>query len=182
MSANVSAIEDVNFVFENSPVRVIAVRSSPKFELVGLEVGPFEEGNEYSIKFWIARQLEKGGVVRFAEEDMLDIARLLRIQWTERIQSVSQVSSLPETFYPKLRYLLAELKSSSRSSMERMREYERAGWLSQDILTCRLKKIISLASASESIDQLLRNLTVEERILYEDLRRIISEWKAKILQ
>lgn len=175
-------MEDVDFIFENSTVRVIAVRSSPKFELVGLELGPFEEGNEYSLKFWIARQLEKAGVVRFAEEDMLDIAKLLRIQWTERIQSVSQVSSLPETFYPRLRYLLAELKTSSRNSMEKMREYERAKWLSQDIVTCRLKKIISLASTSESIDQLLRNLSVEERILYEDLRRIISEWKATILE
>jgi len=175
-------MEDVDFLFENTSVRVIAVRSSPKLELVGLEVGPFEEGNEYSTKFWIAKQLVKAGIVRFPEEEMIDIAKLLRIQWTERIQSVSQVSSLPETFYPKLRYFLSEVKASSRNSMEKMREYERVKWLSQDIATCRLKKIISLASASDSADQILRNLTVEERTLYENLRRIISEWKSKILQ
>lgn len=182
MSVNMSSIEDADFVFENSPMRVVAVRNSPKIELVGIEVGPFEEGNEYSIKFWVARQLEKAGAVRFPEDETLDVARLLRIQWTERIQSVSQVSSLPEMFYPRLRYLLDELKASSRSTVEKMKEYEKVKWLSQDIATCRLKKIISLASASDHVDQVLRNLTVEERKLYEDLTRIISEWKAKILQ
>ncbi len=181
MSAETSSIEDADLVFENSPVRVVAIRDSPMIELVGAEVGPFEEGNEYSVKFWIARLLEKAGVMRFPEGEMLDLAKLLRIQWTERIQSVSQVSSLPETFYPKLRYLLAELKASSRNSVEKMREHEKVNLLSQDIITCRLKKIISLASASDRLDQVFRNLTVEERKLYEDLRRIISDWKANIL-
>lgn len=181
MSLNASSIEDADFVFENSPARVVALRNSPKIELVGIEVGPFEEGNEYSIKFWMAKQLEKAGVVRFLEEEMLDVAKLFRIQWTERIQSVGQVSSLSETFYPKLRYLLSELKVSSRSNMEKMREYERVKRLSQDIITCRLKKIVSLASASDRVSQILKNLTVEERRLYEDLRRIISGWKGKIL-
>ena len=61
-------------------------------------------------------------------------------------------------------------------------EYEKVKYLSQDIVTCRLRKIVSLASASDRADQILKNLTVEERSLYEDLRKIISEWKAKILQ
>lgn len=177
---DVSSAEDSDFIFENSHARVIALRSSPKIELMGTEVGPFEEGNEYSVRFWMARQLEKAGAVRFIEEELLDISRLLRIQWNERIQSVSQLSSLPEMFYPRLRYLLTQLKDSSRSNMEKLREYERVKWLSQDMVTCRLKKIISLASASDRADQILRNLTAEERKLYEDLRKIISEWKAKI--
>jgi len=181
LSLDASPIEDANLIFENSSVRVVAIRDSPMIELVGIEVGPFQEGNEYSVKFWVARLLEKAGIARFPEGEMLDLAKLLRIQWTERIQSVGQVSSLPETFYPKLRYLLAELKASSRSSMDKMREYEKVSLLSQDIITCRLKKIISLASASDRLDQVLRNLTTEERKLYDDLRRIISEWKARIV-
>ena len=181
MSANASPIQDADFIFENSSVRIIAVRNSPKIELVGIEIGPFEEGNEYSVKFWIAKLLEKTGTIRFLEEEMLDIAKLSKIQWTEHIQSVSQVSSLSETFYPKLRHLLSELKISSRSNVEKMREYERVKWLSQDIVTCRLKKIILLASAADPLSQVLKNLTVEERRLYEDLRKTISEWKTQIL-
>ena len=182
LSSRESSIEDADFIFENTPVRVVALRNSPKINLIGVEVGPFNEGNEYSVKFWIAKELEKGGVVRFPEEETLDASRLYKIQWTERIQPVSQISSLPEMFYPRLRHLLAELKRSSKNNLENMKRYETMRRLSQDIITCRLKKIISLASTSGGgVEQILKNLTVEERKLHEDLRRTIKGWRTKIL-
>ncbi|MFQ6094770.1 MAG: hypothetical protein ACE5NN_01380 [Candidatus Bathyarchaeia archaeon] len=181
MSSSVSSIEDADFIFENTLVRVVALRNSPKINLIGMEVGPFEEGNEYSLMFWIAKELEKAGVVRFPEEERLDVSRLYKIQWTERIQPVSQISSLPEAFYPRLRHMLAELKRSSKNNLEKMKRYETMRRLSQDIVSCRLKKIISLASASGGVEQILKNLTVEERKLHKELRRIISDWRSKIL-
>lgn len=181
MASRASSIEDADLIYENTPVTVIALGNQPKINLVGVEVGPFGEGNEYSVKFWIAKELEKSGAIRLTDEETLDASRLYKIQWTERIQPASEISSLPETFYPRLRHLLAGLKRSSRNNLEKMKQHETTKRLSQDIVTCRLKKIISLASASGSIEQVLRNLTAEERKLYEELRSIISDWKAKIL-
>jgi len=174
------SIRDADFTFENTSVRVTALRSSPKIELEGLSTGPFEEGNEYEVRYWIARELEKAGIARFREEP-LDAVKLYKIQWTERIQSVGQLSSLPEDFYPRLRRLLAELKDSSGRSPESMREYERVQGFSQDIVNCRLRKIISLASAPGKKNQIIRSLTVEERDLYEELSGIIDDWKSEIL-
>lgn len=174
-------IGDADFIFKNTPIRVTAVRNFSKIKLVGLTVGPLEEGNEYQIRFWIAETLAKAGVVRFREEEMLGASTLYKIQWTERIQSVSRLSSLPEGFYSKLRYLLSKSKSTSRNNLEKMREYERIKRLAQDIVNCRLKKIISLASTSGHVTQILKNLTAEELKFYEDLNKIISEWKTRIL-
>ena len=174
------SIKDADFAFENMPVRVIALRSSPKIELSGLTTGPFEEGNEYTVRFWVAKHLEKAGIARFLGEE-LNAPRLYKIQWTERIQSISQLSSLPDDFYPRLRRLLAELKASSKSSPEKMREYEYIQKLSQDIVNCRLRKIISLASTPGEKSQILRNLTTEERNLYDRLEKIINEWWSGIL-
>lgn len=175
-----SYIKDADFLFENMPTRVIAVRSSPKIELAGLSVDSFEEGNEYEVRFWIAREIEKAGIARTREES-LSASRLYKIQWTERAQPVSQLSSLPEDFYPRLRRLLEELKSSSKSSPDKMRQYEYVQNLSQDIVNSRLKKIVSLASTPGQKSQILRNLTVEERELYERLDKIISDWRSEIL-
>ncbi len=175
-----SHIKDADFVFENEPTKVIAVRNSPEIELAGLKVGPFEEGNEYDVRFWVARELEKAGIVHRREET-LTASRLYKIQWTERIQSVSNLSALPEDFYPRLRRLIKGLKRSSRSSPEKMREYEYAHKLSKDIVGCRLKKIVSLASTPGQKGQVLRNLTVEELDLYERLDKIIGEWRAEAL-
>lgn len=140
-----SPIKDADFIFENKPVRVIANVNSSKIELGGLTVGPFEEGNEYDVRFWVSRELENAGIVRRRGEKLTP-SRLYKIQWTERIQSVGNLSSLSEDFHPRLRRLLEKLKDSSRSSPEKMREYEYVQKLSKDIVSCRLKKIVSLAS------------------------------------
>jgi len=174
-------IRDADFMFENRIVRVAADRDSPEIELAGFKVGPFEKGKEYELRLWLARELEKAGIVHIRDE-VLEPSGLRKIHWTERIQTVSRISSLPKGFYPRLRRLLSDLKESSRRDPEKIREYELVRRLSQDIVDCRLKKIVSLASTLGQKDHLLKNLTVEEMDLYEKLNRIISEWRFEILK
>ncbi|MEM1590334.1 MAG: hypothetical protein QXZ68_00700 [Candidatus Bathyarchaeia archaeon] len=175
-------IKALDFMFENSPVKVIANRSYPEIKLAGLTVGPFEEGNEYEVLFWVARELEKFGVVRFRGEELLDSSKLSKIHWKERVQTVGQISELPKDFYPKLRRLLAELKSETVKNPEKMREYEKAKHLATDIVNLRLKKIVSLASAPAQTEHVLRNLTAEERLLYEQIYKVIKKWKTHLLE
>lgn len=179
-NASSSLIEYSDFVFENNLVSVIAIKDCPKIDLVGFSIGPFKEGKEYEIRFWVARELEKEGIVNIRER-AIDAAKLYRTQWTERIQALGQLSSLPEGFYPMLRRMIEDLKISSKTSPEKLREYEYVQNLSLDIINCRLKKIISLASSTIQDSQILKNLTVEEKDLYERVRRIVNEWRSKIL-
>ena len=175
-----SSIKDADFIFENKPLRVMAVRDSAEIELAGIKIGPFEEGKEYELKYWIAKELEKAGLVRLRDEP-LSASRLYPILHRERIQPVSSLSSLPEDFYPRLRRTLRELKKNSRSSPDKMREYEYAKNISKDIVSCRLKKIVSLASTLGQRSQAVRNVTVEELALYDELSRVINEWREKII-
>jgi len=175
-----SHVKDADFIFANKSTKVIAIRNSPEIELAGLTVGPFEEGSEYEVKFWVAQELEKAGIIRLGEET-LTASRLYQTLHRERIQPASNLSSLPEGFHPRLRRLIEDLKNSSRSGPEKMREYEYAQKLSNDIVGCRLKKIISLACTPGQKSQILRNLTIEELELYEKLDKIINEWREEIL-
>jgi hypothetical protein len=175
-------IGNSDFCFEHAPVKIIANRSCPEIKLAGLNVGPFEEGNDYELPFWVAQELEKAGIARFREEELLDTARFYKIQWTERVQTVGQISKLPENFYPKLRRYLAKLKEEASKTPEKLREYEKSGHVTQDIVNSRVKKIVSLASAPPQTEQALNNLTSEERFLYEQLNRLIHGWKTEILE
>jgi hypothetical protein len=175
-------IGNEDFDFENSLVRIIANRNCPEIKLVGLDVGPFEEGNEYEVYFWVAQELAKSGIARFRGEEQLDATKLNKIQWTERIQAAGQISRLPEDFYPKLRRCLTELKEEIPKDPEKMREYERVKHLTQDVINSRLKKIISIASAPAQTENTLRNLTDEEKFLYERLYKLINRWKTQILE
>jgi len=177
------SIKDADFEFENTPVRIAVNRNCPEIELAGLKIGPLEEGKEYEVKFWIAQELEKAGIARFHEEDLLTAVKLYKTHWKERVQSVKQMASLPQDFYPKLRRYLADLKENAVKKPENMREYEKAVRHSRDIINCRLKKIVSLASASAAqTNQIINNLTVEERNIYRLLRKNIEEWRIEILK
>jgi hypothetical protein len=179
ISAN---IRNVDFSFEHSPVKIIANRNCSEIKLAGLNIGPFEEGNDYEVAFWVAKELEKAGIARFRDEERLDAAKLYKIQWTERVQTVGQISKLPDNFYPKLRRYLSELKEEASKAPEKLREYEKSGHVTQDIVNSRLKKIVSLASAPPQTEQTLKNFTGEERFLYEQLNKLVHEWKKQILE
>ena len=183
MSKTVSMkISGLDFSFENSRLKIVANRNCQEIKLAGLNVGPFEEGNEYEVSYWIARELVKSGIARFRKEELLDAAKLYKIQWKERVQTTRQISKLPEDFYPKLRRYLVELKQEITKKPEKMREYEKVRQLTQDIINSRLKKIVSLASAPAQTEQILRNFATEERFLYEEIYKLISEWRTHILK
>jgi len=175
-----SSIEFSDFIFENNFVTVIAVKSVPKIDLVGFSIGPFDEGHEYEVRFWVARELERDKLVRIKESGF-DAAKIYKIQWTERIQALGQLSTIPEDFYPKIRRVIADLRQSSRTSPEKLREYEHILNLVHDIVNCRLRKIISLATISTPEGHALKNLTPEEKALYERIRQIVAEWRSKII-
>jgi hypothetical protein len=171
----------LDFCYENSLVRIVANRNCPEIKLAGLTVGPFDEGNEYEVYFWVAKELGNAGMIHFREDDMLDTTKLFKVQWKEGVQIPGQISELPDDFYPKLRRYLVILKQEA-TQPEKISEYQKTRHLAKDVVNSRLKKIVALSAAPGQSEQVIKKLSNEEKILYEQLVKIISEWKAKILE
>ena len=171
----------LDFCYENSLVRIVANRNCPEIKLAGLTVGPFDEGNEYEVYFWVAKELANAGLVHFREDDLLDSTKLFKVQWREGVQVPGQISELPDDFYPKLRRHLAALKQEA-TQPEKISEYQKTQHLAKDVVNSRLRKIVSLSAAPAQSEQVLKKLSNEEKILYEQLVKAISEWKTKILE
>jgi hypothetical protein len=175
-------IKNLDFRFENSPVKIIADRNYPEIKLAGLSISPLEEGNEYEVYYWIAQELVESGFAHFREDDCLDATKLYKVQWKERVQTAGQISELTEDFYPRLRRYLANIKKEITTQAEKAQEYEKAKHLACDIVNSRLKKIVALSAGPTQIDQVLKKLTSEERLIYEQLGKIIGEWRKQILE
>ena len=171
----------LDFCYENTLVRIVANRNCPEIKLAGLTVGPFDEGNEYEVHFWVAKELASAGLVHFREEDLLDSRKLFQVQWKEGTQIPGQISELPDDFYPRLRRYLTILKSEA-TVPEKISEYSKAQHLAKDVVNSRLRKIIALASAPGQGESVTKKLSDEERILYDQLVKTISDWKSKILE
>lgn len=175
-------INSQDFCFENSKIRIIANRNCPEIKLAGLSVGPFEEGNEYEAYQWVAVELERSGICHLPEEDCLDSGKLFKTQWKERAQTAGQISKLTDNFYARLRRYLVEVKEDSTKTPEKMREYDTVKSLARDIVNSRLRKIVSLSSAPAQTEHAIKNLTEEEKYLYNELSSLIHEWKKEILE
>jgi hypothetical protein len=179
----VAFIRDADFDYENMPVKVVANRNNPKIELPGIKVGPFTQGKEYEVRYWVAKELEKAGIARLRSDEPLDLTVLNKIHWKEaRVLTSQRVTSMPENFYPKLRRYLEELNQEAIKKPEKRSDCEKAKKLSDDITRTRLKKIVSLASSSAKTRLLTENLTKEERSLYDYLHETITKWRNEILK
>lgn len=167
--------------FENKDVSLVALRDLPETKLLGFSVGPYEEGKEYKERFWIAKALVEVGVAKFKAEGFMDFSTLAKIHWTEMIQNKSSFSRLPEAFYEKLRLYMADLKARGEKDPDWAEKYGKSRRYAEDIINYRLKKIVILASYPTVSSSALQALTAEERILYEGLRNLISEWRTYVL-
>ena len=174
------SIKKLDFCFENLLVKVIADLDHPIITLAGLSLGPFREGNEYEVHYWVAKELAKQKIAHLISDD-LDSTKLYKIQWRERNQLAGQISKLPDGFYPKLRRYLSKSKDEVSLHPEKLRNYDKAKDLAWDIVNSRLKKIVALSSGPNQTDLVLKKLASEERFIYQELGRIINSWKNYIL-
>ncbi|MBS7609329.1 DNA replication complex GINS family protein [Candidatus Bathyarchaeota archaeon] len=167
--------------FENKYISLVASRNLPETKLLGFSVGPYEEGKEYKERFWIAKALVAAGVAKFKADAFMDFSTLAKIHWTEMIQDKSSFSRLPEGFYEKLLLYMADLKAKGEKDPDWAEKYVKSKRYAEDIINYRLKKIVILASYPTVSSNALQALTAEERILYEGLRNLISEWRTYVL-
>jgi hypothetical protein len=177
-----ASVADVDFDFQNLPVRVVLTREIPFSHPVTERLQSVRIGQEAEVPYWVADELVRGGFAKYLEEDVLDVTKLSKTHWKETIPSSTQLPSLQADFYCMLRRLLTRLKVEGKQDTSKLREYEKADNLSRDIINCRLRKIASFAAAPGPSSDLLKNMTSEEQALYKQLRSAIGEWRSSILE
>ncbi len=175
-------IEDSDLEFQNSMVKIVSLGNLQELSVAETVVGPLQQGKEYTMRYWIASILVRSGYARFYEDDSMTFLSLNKIHWREtKLQMGRQISPLPEFFYSKLRRYLGELKQKASSDASFAGEYTQALRLAQDIVNCRLKKITNLATSPQR-ESVIKDLSIEERSIFEGVGAMVLEWTSKILE
>jgi Spy/CpxP family protein refolding chaperone len=177
-----SEIEAAECRFNNLPVKLVALKSIPKLDVAGEEVGPVEKDGVFEVRNWVADELLQSGVARLEDKDArLSLVEVQKTQIREIMQSSRRLSKLPEDFYPKLGKLIGELSREATVDRGKALELEKAKQLAVDILTSRMNKILLLSSSQGQSELTLKSLSSEERKLYDRIYGIVSEWREKVL-
>ena len=139
------------------------------------------KGQEVEVPLWIAEEFTRSGKGEIVDEEF-GLKDLAKAHWREALPSSRHLSRVEEALYFKLRRFLRRLKGESEGNIEKMKVLEKAYSMARDIINCRMRKLASIAASQVEREEVVKNLTLEERLLYESLRRTINEWSRRILE
>ncbi|MDI9644857.1 MAG: DNA replication complex GINS family protein [Candidatus Verstraetearchaeota archaeon] len=170
------------FFYEEEEVSVVFTKAFPSVMIGGVPVGPFEEGRDARVPFWVARILEAEGFVKIVDGDAqpLKPSDLYKLCWKE--ERNEGLSKLPKHFYPRLRLLLASLNEAIKDNPTHtvLSEHQQSNMKAKDLVTCRLQKILQLAMERNPSKTSIDLLEPEELALYNTIRTGIEEWRKRI--
>ncbi|MFB0560275.1 MAG: hypothetical protein ACETWM_03410 [Candidatus Lokiarchaeia archaeon] len=156
------------FRFENSPVKVIVIRDHPKIEIGNRNLGPFVEGREMTLRLWEATELVQHEIVKYREEIRFDLSELYKQSWAET--NKPQLQHIEPNFYQKLRmyYTDPSVEDAEKQKVEGM---------VTDLMSQRLSKILKIALRGGRRSELIKNMTEEEKWLYDRLNNLLRSWE-----
>lgn len=179
---NFQKIKDIDFDFENRTIRIVLLQELPELEILGQSANSHRKGEEMEVPRWVANEIINQGLAKYCEKEELTIQELSKVHWREALPGARQIPQLEELFYCRLRRFLFNLEGKGKSDIAKFKEYEKALSISNDIVNCRLRKILTLASSPFQTSDLVKNLTLEERSLLESLSKTINYWRKEILE
>ena len=144
-------------------------------------LGPYRQGQEVELPFWIAVHFVQMGYARFRDEDQLTLNTLSTTHYKETLPGSRQIPKLAKNFYFQVRRLIRDLKAQEAKDRTKGRDLDKAISLSRDIVNIRVKKIASLSASGEQPTELTSNLTAEELALYRNIRNGVESWRKDIL-
>jgi hypothetical protein len=179
---NLTEIEDIEIDYLNIPIRIVFLQDQPKIRILGNIIGPFKKGEELAVPRWVGKEIVDEGIAKYHEKEKLSLKELSKVHWRESLPTSRQLPLLEEDFYCKLRSLLSELKELGKNDVTRLKEYEKVLSISNDIVNCRLMKLVIFSASAFQSGDLMKNLTLEERSLLEVLSKTIQDWRENILE
>jgi len=171
--------DEAVFELDNMPVKLVAQRKIPHMETAGISLKGYEENEEFVTHFWVARPLIYAGLARLADQ-LVDLSELSRIHYMERIHPVDRVAPLPDKFYQRIYLTLDELARTGEGDSGSYEARSRIAGMYRDIVEGRIRKIVRFASLSVPTEQ-TRNLTTEEKVLFEKLALETRNWRSRML-
>ena len=169
---------DVNLLeYENTPIKLVALRKIQKIETPGFIIEEVDERKEFSVPFWVAGVLVEAGLAKYGEEG------LTTEEWTsthfkERFNPGGPPGALSKDFYAKAYISLTLAAKAVGSDPTKAEQINRLHARFREIIDSRVGKVTRIATTETALQPGI--LQPEEQALYQDLEHLVSEWRRDI--
>ena len=160
--------------YDNTIVKMVALRKIPNIETPGLVLDEVDERNEFSVPFWVANLLVETGLAKYGEEG------LTTEEWTsthfkERFNPGGPPGAIPKDFYARAYISLTIASKVAENEPVKTEQLNRLHARFREIIESRVSKVTRIATAETSPQSGI--LQVEEQELYQALEHVITNWR-----
>ena len=163
-----------------SPARITLLENLPAIQVGEVSLEASQAGITLEVPRWVAEIITRSGFADMDEES-LD-AELFKATSRERIQGSTQLASLGEDFHLKVHRYLSHFSAQSDTNPEARATYEKLSMTAYDLLTMRMVKVIQLAASKSPPLDIFEKITLEEKLLFNQVQQLVSHWRSSILE
>ncbi len=170
----------MNLLFEwkNKKIKVRALKPIPQF--VEKKIEYLKKDIVTEIPIWMARILKENEMIEILDEKNIDLAKLDKFLWREK--NSSNLQALEDDLYIRIKEYLENLSKKIKEypTTQLIENKQQTKAFLDDLLTFRLYKILRIVEAKNR-RLLIKSLTNEEKILYDNILSNFEKWKSEIL-
>ena len=165
----------LNFIFKNEEIKTVCIKKFNGFSLFNENFGPFEQGKNYKLKFFIAKILINNNILKLAPNEKCDNIDVQRYAIAERDnQKLMQREYV--YFLNKIKEYRFFMHKDVKDNIKPKIDLDRFNSYLSNIIDSRLLKLLRLSKAELTLEDEKR-LTRTEFVLYKFINHIINTWR-----
>jgi len=165
----------LNFIFKNEVITTVCIKKFNGFSLFNENFGPFEQGKNYKLKFFIAKILINNNILKLAPNEKCDNIDVQRYAIAERDnQKLMQREYV--YFLNKIKEYRFFMYKDVKDNIKPKIDLDRFNSYLSNIIDSRLLKLLRLSKAELTLEDEKR-LTRTEFVLYKFINHIINTWR-----
>lgn len=174
------SIRDREFAYLLAGTRLKVKKKTPQVDIGSIHLEPMNEGDAIDLPRWIAEVLIDLDICESQEESFA--SEVFKAVTKEKIVGSDQLSTLKPDFYLKVRRHLAFASNPSNLKPNAIPELEKTRTLIYDLITMRLRKILSLAASISPTPEVREKLTPEEYQIFDSIYSMLQSWRTIVME
>ena len=170
------SIRDREFAYLLAGTRLKAKKKTPRVDIGSIHLEPMNEGDALELPRWIAEVLIDLDICESQEESFA--SEVFKAVTKEKIVGADQLSTLRPDFYLKIRRHLAYAGNPNNLKPNAIPEFEKTRTLIYDLITMRVRKILSIAASISPSTDVREKLTPEEYQIFDAIYTLLQSWRS----
>ena len=169
------SLNRINFIFRNTEISTECIQNCEAITILGESFGPFEQGKNYRLKFFLALPFIENNILKVASSEKCDNIDVQRYAIAEK-DNQQIVQRENDFFLNRIREFQFFLEKEIKDGIRPFIDSDRFNSYLSNIIDSRLLKLLRMSRSELSLaDE--KKLTSSEKLLFDLIYKYIKTWR-----